>query len=102
VITSRWCGGGPATCAKAIGKTLTEVYDTLERENGTADVAKWSVDTALLDDRKATGDKHESMPQYDAIHFRALGIVGQPFPNWQNRPTFQQVIQFPAHRPARS
>jgi acyl-homoserine lactone acylase PvdQ len=102
VITSKWCGGGPATCGKAIGKALTEVYDTLKRENGTADVAKWSVDTALLDDRKTTGDEHESMPQYDAIHFRALGIVGQPFPNWQNRPTFQQVIQFPAHRPVRS
>ncbi|HVW81685.1 MAG TPA: penicillin acylase family protein [Mycobacteriales bacterium] len=102
VITSKWCGGGPSTCASAIGKALTSVYRTLEAENGTPDVAKWAVNSALLADRKTTGDKHESMPEYDAIHFRPLGIVGQPFPNWQNRPTFQQVIQFPAHRPARA
>jgi hypothetical protein len=38
------------------------------------------------------------MPQYDAISFRALGIVGQPDIDWQNRPTFQQVVQFPRHR----
>ncbi|HWA67312.1 MAG TPA: penicillin acylase family protein [Mycobacteriales bacterium] len=101
VITSKWCGGGPATCAAAIRAALLHVYRTLRSENGTADVARWSVDSALLADRKATGDKHESMPQYDAIHFRPLGIVGQPFPDWQNRPTFQQVVQFPAHRPAK-
>ena len=26
------------------------------------------------------------------IQFRALGIVGQPAIDWQNRPTFQQVV----------
>ena len=40
-----------------------------------------------------------TMPAYDAIGFRALGIVGQPSIPWQNRPTFQQVVSFPAHRP---
>ncbi len=39
-----------------------------------------------------------TMPQYDAIGFRSLGIVGQPSIPWQNRPTFQQVVSFPAHR----
>jgi acyl-homoserine lactone acylase PvdQ len=99
VITDKWCGQGPSSCPKAIGAALTRVYDTLKRENGTSDVAAWKVNTALLDDRKATGNKHESMPQYDGISFRPLGIVGQPLINWQNRPTFQQVVQFPAHRP---
>ncbi|HEX3705232.1 MAG TPA: hypothetical protein VHV76_01255, partial [Mycobacteriales bacterium] len=98
VITDKWCGGGPADCSKAIGAALTNVYNTLKRENGTADVAKWKLDSALLADRKSTGNSHESMPQYDGISFRPLGIVGQPLINWQNRPTFQQVVQFPAHR----
>jgi hypothetical protein len=39
------------------------------------------------------------MPAFDAIAFRALGIVGQPAIDWQNRPTFQQVVSFPGHRP---
>ena len=41
----------------------------------------------------------QTMPVYDAIQFRALGVVGQPAIDWQNRPTFQQVIEFPRHRP---
>jgi hypothetical protein len=39
------------------------------------------------------------MPAYDAIDFRSIGIVGQPSIDWQNRPTFQQVAEWPAHRP---
>jgi hypothetical protein len=35
------------------------------------------------------------MPQYDAIAFRTLGLIGQPSLDWQNRPTFQQVVEFP-------
>ena len=34
------------------------------------------------------------MPVFDAIQFRALGVVGQPAIDWQNRPTFQQVVEF--------
>jgi len=38
------------------------------------------------------------MPVFDAIQFRALGIIGQPAIDWQNRPTFQQVVSFSRHR----
>ncbi len=44
----------------------------------------------------------QTMPQFDAIAFRALGIVGQPAIDWQNRPTFQQVVNFPGTGPASS
>jgi hypothetical protein len=40
----------------------------------------------------------QTMPAYDDIQFASVGIVGQPAIDWQNRPTFQQVAQFPAHR----
>jgi len=39
------------------------------------------------------------MPGYDAIGFRTRGVVGQPDIPRQNRPAFQQVVSFPAHRP---
>jgi hypothetical protein len=98
VITSHWCRGGPASCHKAINKALRKTYAKLKSINGTAKVRKWTANTALVQDRKTTGAANETMPQYDSIVFRPLGVVEQPHPDWQNRPTFQQVIEFPAHR----
>ncbi|HKC26849.1 MAG TPA: penicillin acylase family protein [Jatrophihabitans sp.] len=91
-ITSRECGGGPSTCPQSIDAALLKTYNQLVSTNGTSDVASWTSSSAS----KAAG---QTMPQYDAIQFRALGIVGQPAIDWQNRPTFQQVIEFPRHRP---
>ncbi|MFE7776757.1 penicillin acylase family protein [Streptomyces sp. NPDC057445] len=34
----------------------------------------------------------------DAIMHRALGGITHPAVNWQNRPTYQQVVEFPSHR----
>jgi acyl-homoserine lactone acylase PvdQ len=99
VITKHWCDGGPATCRTAINRALLKTYKALKKENGTAKVGAWTKDAALIADQKSTKSPKETMPMYDAISFRPLGIVTQPFINWQNRPTFQQVIQFPAHRP---
>jgi acyl-homoserine lactone acylase PvdQ len=92
-ITSQECGGGPGTCGAAIDDVLQQTYDALVTANGgSTDVASWTASTASA----AAG---RTMPVYDAIQFRALGLVGQPAIDWQNRPTFQQVIEFPRHRP---
>jgi acyl-homoserine lactone acylase PvdQ len=99
VISTHWCKSGPASCRRAINAALLKTYRTLKRENASAKVGSWTVDSALLADRTTTGNKSETMPLYDAIVFRPLGAVSQNEPDWQNRPTFQQVIQFPAHRP---
>jgi len=85
------CGGGPSTCPAAIDRALQATYDALVAANGTTDVSAWTVSTAA----KAA---KQTMPEYDAIWHRALGIVGQPPIDWQNRPTFQQVVEFPRHR----
>jgi hypothetical protein len=98
VITHRWCAKGPKSCRKAINRALAKTYERLKKINGTAKVRKWTADSDLVLDRKATGQAKETMPQYDAIVFRPLGVVTQPHPDWQNRPTFQQVVEFPAHR----
>jgi hypothetical protein len=90
-VTSRECAGGPTTCPRSIDAALQATYDALTTANGSSDVATWTAST----ESKAAG---QTMPQYDAIAFRALGVVGQPDIDWQNRPTFQQVVQFPRHR----
>jgi acyl-homoserine lactone acylase PvdQ len=90
-LTRHECGGGPTTCRRAIAHALATTYDLLGAANGTQDVASWNASTLS----KAAG---QTMPEFDSIGFQALGIVGQPNIDWQNRPTFQQVVEFPRHR----
>ncbi|HEY2273108.1 MAG TPA: penicillin acylase family protein [Jatrophihabitantaceae bacterium] len=92
VITKHECAGGPHTCRKKINAALRKTRRALVAANGTGSVKKWTAST----DSKAAG---QTMPVFDAIQFRALGVVGQPAIDWQNRPTFQQVVQFYRHRP---
>jgi acyl-homoserine lactone acylase PvdQ len=93
-VTGRLCGtGGLSHCRPALDAALKATYQALVKANGgSANVAGWTQDANTV----ATG---LTMPEYDAIGFRTLGIVGQPSIPWQNRPTFQQVVSFPAHRP---
>ncbi|MDP9116983.1 MAG: penicillin acylase family protein [Actinomycetota bacterium] len=90
-ITARECAGGPATCHRVLDQMLLATYGALLTANGSSDVASW---TASSQSKAA----NQPMPLFDAIHFTALGIVTQPTIDWQNRPTFQQVVEFPRHR----
>jgi acyl-homoserine lactone acylase PvdQ len=99
VIKKHWCTHGPSSCHKAIKKALKKTYKKLKKDNGSGKVKSWTKDTALVHDENSSGDSGETMPQYDAISFRPLGVVTQPLIDWQNRPTFQQVVEFPARRP---
>ena len=93
VVTAKLCGSsGLSGCGPALDAALESTYQALVKANGgSKNVATWTQDANTV----ATG---LTMPQYDAIGFRSLGIVGQPNIPWQNRPTFQQVVSFPAHR----
>ncbi len=90
-LTSHLCTSGPASCQAAFDQALQTTYDALVKANGSSDVASWTASTAS----HAEG---QTMPVFDAIILRPLGIVGQPHLDWQNRPTFQQVVEFPRHR----
>ena len=90
-LTAHECAGGPTTCHASVDQALKKTYDALVTANGSSDVSSWTASTAS----KASG---ESMPESDSIVLRPLGIVGQPHLDWQNRPTFQQVVEFPRHR----
>ena len=96
-MTTRLCGAsGLRHCLPALDAALAATYRAMVKANqGSTKVAAWTADAATVA-AKVT------MPEYDAIAFQALGIVGQPDLPWQNRPTFQQVVSFPAHRPRRA
>jgi hypothetical protein len=93
-VTSHLCGPhGLKDCGPALDAALESTYQALVTANGgSANVALWTADSNTVATKL-------TMPQYDAIGFQTLGIVGQPSIPWQNRPTFQQVISFPTHRP---
>ncbi|RVU25196.1 penicillin acylase family protein [Streptomyces antnestii] len=83
-LGAAYCGGGKlaacrdvllATLAQAVAKPATEVYPG--------------------DDACKAGDQWCS----DTIIHRALGGITHRAIQWQNRPTYQQVVEFPSHRP---
>jgi hypothetical protein len=72
-----YCGGGdPAACREALRVGLDEAVRSLEDAFG-PDPDGWEVDEDA-----------------ERIRFAALGVQGQDSMQWQNRPTFQQVVQF--------
>jgi hypothetical protein len=95
-VTGRVCGatlmnGGLAGCPGAVLAAFTGsggAYDALVAANGGTDVAAWTRDTQTV---KAKA----SLPQLDSIYFNPVGIIEQPTTAWQNRPTYQQVVEFP-------
>lgn len=72
---NRYCGRLPV-CRKKLRASLRQALAELEATFG-ADPSTWQVDEAA-----------------EAIQFSPVGIQGQNPMQWQNRPTFQQVLEF--------
>ena len=78
-----YCGSGLlSACRNALAASLAAAADAVMAKQGASDV------TAL------TYDKSK-----DFIVMTPAGVVGVRPIDWQNRPTFQQVIHFTGHRP---
>jgi acyl-homoserine lactone acylase PvdQ len=72
-----YCGKGKLkVCRKDLAASLDAAIKALEDEFG-ADQASWDADEAG-----------------DSIDFTPVGLQDQPNMPWQNRPTFQQVLEF--------
>ena len=71
-FTYAYCADG---CAPALWDSLATTVGDLETEFGSPDVADWE---------RTVAD--------DEIHYATL-LAGMPTIDWQNRPTFQQVVQ---------
>ena len=83
------CGGtGLSGCSTLLNKALLDTYNAMSASNGGSTTpATWTANA----ETQAGG---APMPQLDAIAFAAVGIATQPNIDWQNRPTFQQVVEF--------
>ncbi|WP_167760495.1 penicillin acylase family protein [Blastococcus sp. CT_GayMR16] len=78
-----YCGGGDlATCQADLRTSLRAAVDGVLAEQGVS-----SVD-------QLTYDKH-----LDDIRATTAGLVASRPIDWQNRPTFQQVVDYSSHRP---
>jgi acyl-homoserine lactone acylase PvdQ len=78
-----YCGGGDlAACRAELRASLRAAVDRVTAEQGVSSV------------RDLTYDKRE-----DAIRSVTAGTVAVRPIDWQNRPTFQQVVAFTGHRP---
>jgi len=91
-VRGRWsrayCGGGNrGRCRRALAGSL--------REAVRADPASLYADDPVCEDDGRGGEQ----ACFDAIWHRPLGGITQPLIPWQNRPTFQQIVEIPERRP---
>jgi hypothetical protein len=81
-------GGGLGGCSALLNNALLDTYTAMSASNGGSTTpATWTANAE-------TQSGGAPMPQLDAISFAAVGIATQPNIDWQNRPTFQQVVEF--------
>jgi acyl-homoserine lactone acylase PvdQ len=79
-----YCGGGSLeTCREDLRASLARAAARLAQQQGTTDPRAWTYDK-----------------QQDRIRSSALGLVNVPTFDFQNRPTFQQVVSFSERRAA--
>ncbi|WP_440902337.1 penicillin acylase family protein [Actinosynnema sp.] len=84
-LGAKYCGGGDlARCRQVLLDSLRQA------------IAVPATTTYPGDDSCAAGDQWCA----DSIVHRAMGGITQDKITWQNRPTYQQVVQFPSRRSA--
>ncbi|MYQ37189.1 Acyl-homoserine lactone (AHL) acylase PvdQ [Streptomyces sp. LamerLS-316] len=82
-LAKTYCGGGDlSACRSALLSTLKEA------------AAVPAAEVYPGDDSCKAGEQWCT----DAIVHRPLGGISQKSIHWQNRPTYQQVVEFPSHR----
>jgi len=92
-LSRRYCGGGKRrACRLVLVKTLREAADEVRAKHGSLAAVR----------RPATCTQADGPPrECDQIEFTTAGAVAtDPIP-WQDRPTFQQVVEVQGHGPRR-
>ncbi|MEA2421127.1 MAG: hypothetical protein QOF55_226, partial [Thermoleophilaceae bacterium] len=83
-LSRRYCGGGALDACRAIlTSTLAQAADKVRSEYGVASLGDVRI--------KSTGCAKD--PICDEIRFSTAGAVDTPSIPWQDRPTFQQVVE---------
>ena len=92
----RYCGrGSRRVCRRVLLAGLRAADAAVTGAQATSDLEAWKVPAAC--DPRPSG---ELLPKdCDQIEFQALGAVSTPPIPWQDRPTFQQVVEVGAPVP---
>jgi acyl-homoserine lactone acylase PvdQ len=104
-----YCGGNGsggngdlASCQAALKSALDSTISQLTNVYGTSDPNAWTCSRTNETGGRAPGsaqaDGVRCNPSLDDIQFSVLGVGKVPSMPWVNRPTFQQVVQFPGGR----
>jgi len=91
-----WYGYAQKALQMALGAATAQPYAVAYcssscRSALIASLQAAAADASRADDRATT--------TADDIHYRSVGVGSVPDMPWQNRPTFQQVVDIPGHRP---
>ncbi|HEX9890586.1 MAG TPA: penicillin acylase family protein [Actinomycetota bacterium] len=87
-----WYGQLQKDLRTILGKSVKGTFSRRYCGGGVLDQCRAVLAEALEDAVAASNPS--GVEGRDAIQYAALGVLGQPSLRWQNRPTFQQVMQF--------
>ena len=94
--------GNLGSCQAALQHALQSTIDQLTSIYGSSDPATWTCSRANATGGAGPGsgqnDTSKCNPALDDIQYSAIGVGTVPSMPWVNRPTFQQVVQYPAQR----
>ena len=107
-----YCGGGEsaangslASCQAAVKGALDATIAKLTSiYGGSSDPNTWTCSRGNETERSpgaGQADGSKCNPALDDIQYNEVGVGSVPSMPWVNRPTFQQVVQFPAGRAAK-
>ncbi len=82
-------------CQEDILNAFQVTYNALVSDNsGSTDVASWTQDNNTVASSISHGSQI-TLPMFDQIEFEQAGAIPLPTMSWENRPTYQQVVEFP-------
>ena len=88
--SQNFCGSGSlAACQSALLAALQGTIDAETHAYGSADPAAWTC-------ARSNQGSGQCNPAADDIVFSPVGLENLPTMPWVNRPTFQQVVEYPA------
>jgi acyl-homoserine lactone acylase PvdQ len=94
--------GSLASCQAALKSALDSAITQLTSLYGSSDPNTWTCSRSNETGGRAPGsgqaDNTKCNPNLDDIQYNEVGVGGVPSMPWVNRPTFQQVVEFPAGR----
>jgi acyl-homoserine lactone acylase PvdQ len=95
-----WYGYAQKALQTALGQPVAQPYSTGYCGGSSLPACREALVTALLDATPVAAARDSAAAtRADDIHFSSVGLGKVPDIPWQNRPTLQQIVDIPGHRP---